>query len=492
MQVIAYLPAGGGLTMEASFMIRSYHPIPGVGVAGLVTQWGSGGLMASLVLAGTESNNPSVRFSIAIDGAEVTYQPAEPLIGDWHQAAGVYRVGDDAGQSTMELWLDGKKVGEKSFPIPEKQNVLPLSGFAFGVDAPTFTQGKTTGRVIDGLLDDVAISTEPLTPGTFFFPNNRQMKSKRQNFELKSDTIRTDFELLMAEHPEKLVRKLDFSWSNWGFGIERLEDSAIRLQRADIHFIELHGNHYGADLGYQPKETLKILSDHDIRVAGVCGMFSADNDLSSNRPIQRQAAVDYIRRELDFCAAVGGSYLLVVPGAVGRPRPYDQSEFQRSAETLNLVGDLFVKHGVKAAIEPIRAAEVSLVHTIAEATEYLEGVAHPGVAHINGDVYHMQSEEEHIGSAIIAAGDRLTNLHMADSNRCALGKGSIDVDTIIRALYLIEYNQIGRYVTPEPLGPGGDPYPAMYGNPNRAMLDEIVATSASYFRCREKVLTGKY
>ena len=314
----------------------------------------------------------------------------------------------------------------------------------------------------------------------------------KQNYEIKNDKIQAAFEELKSNHPERLSQRLSLSWSNWGFGLEKLEDSAIRLQRSDIHFIELHGNHYGADLGYQPKETLKILADHDIRVSGVCGMFSADNDLSSNRPIQRQAAVDYIRRELDFCAAVGGSYLLVVPGAVGRPQPYDQSEFQRSVETLNLVGDLFVKHGVKAAIEPIRAAEVSLVHTIAEAAEYLEGVAHPGVAHINGDVYHMQSEEEHIGAAIIAAGDRLTNLHMADSNRCALGKGSMDVDTIIRALYLIEYNTTGRYVTPEPLGPGGDPYPAMYGKPNRAMLDEIVATSASYFRCREKALTGDH
>ena len=314
----------------------------------------------------------------------------------------------------------------------------------------------------------------------------------KQNYEIKNQKIHAAFEELKSNHPERLNQRLSLSWSNWGFGLEKLEDSAIRLQRHGIRWIELHGNHYGADLGYQPKETLKILGDHDIRVSGVCGMFSADNDLSSNRPIQRQAAVDYIRRELDFCAAVGGSYLLVVPGAVGRPRPYDQSEFQRSVETLNLVGDLFVKHGVKAAIEPIRAAEVSLVHTIAEATEYIEGVAHPGVAHINGDVYHMQSEEEHIGAAIIAAGGRLTNLHMADSNRCALGKGSIDVDTIIRALYLIEYNTGGRYVTPEPLGPGGDPYPAMYGNPNRAMLDEMVGTSASYFRRREKVLTEKH
>jgi sugar phosphate isomerase/epimerase len=50
------------------------------------------------------------------------------------------------------------------------------------------------------------------------------------------------------------------------------------------------------------------------------------------------------------------------------------------------------------------------------------------------------------------------NLHMADSNRCALGKGSLDVDTIIMALYLIGCNQEGIFVTPEPLGPSGDPF----------------------------------
>jgi sugar phosphate isomerase/epimerase len=136
---------------------------------------------------------------------------------------------------------------------------------------------------------------------------------------------------------------LNLSWSNWGFGIESLAHSAARLQKAGIRFIELHGNHYGPDLGYKVAKTLKILGEHEIEVGGVCGMFSADNDLSSNRAIHRQAALDYLRREIEFTAAVGGKYLLVVPGAVGRPRPYDATEFERSVETLQLVADLFVR-----------------------------------------------------------------------------------------------------------------------------------------------------
>lgn len=105
-----------------------------------------------------------------------------------------------------------------------------------------------------------------------------------------------------------------------------------------------------------------MLADHGIAVASIYGIFSADNDVSSNRPHRRQAALDYLKREVLFAAEIGAGYLLVVPGAVG----------------------------------------------------------HPGVCHINCDVYHMQAEEEHIGEAILA-----------DSNRRALGRGSLDLDTII-------------------------------------------------------------
>jgi sugar phosphate isomerase/epimerase len=205
----------------------------------------------------------------------------------------------------------------------------------------------------------------------------------------------------------------------------------------------------------------------------------------------RQAAIDYLLTEVPFTQAVGGAYLLVVPGAVGRPKAYDEVEFERSAETLAQCGDLFVKHNVKAAIEPIRSAEVSLVHTMADAKRYLAAVNHPGICHINGDVYHMQSEERHIGEAIVDAGDQLVNLHFADSNRCALGEGFLDVCTIIRALYVIGFNNGERFVTFEPLGPGGDPYPAMHGKPDKLKLDALVSTSIGYFReCEELVLAN--
>lgn len=309
-----------------------------------------------------------------------------------------------------------------------------------------------------------------------------------QNVDRWRREVTEQFLQAKAQNPEKFTRRLDLSWSNWGFGIEDLETSCARLAVAGLKFIELHGNHYGNDLGYKLEPTLEILGRHGLAVSGVCGMFSDDNDLSSNRPIHQQEAIDYIRREVAFTAAVGGKYILVVPGAVGRPDAYDDTEFERSVAALNSIADVFVDSGVKAAIEPIRAAEVSLVRSVADAVEYIEAVDHPGVQHINGDVYHMQSEEANIPNAILAAGDRLVNLHLADSNRTALGDGSMDIDTMIMALYLIGHNQEGRFVTPEPLGPGAGPYPARNGKPDAAKLDKLVHDSISYFRAREEAV----
>lgn len=310
-----------------------------------------------------------------------------------------------------------------------------------------------------------------------------------QHFEEKNERIKARFDELKKKSPVK--ERLKLSWSNWGFGRETLAASAERLAKNKVPYIELHGNHYGPDLGYKVDETLKTLADHGLKVSGVCGMFSADNDLACNRATVRQAAIDYLKREVPFTKAVGGSYLLVVPGAVGRPKAYDDVEFERSAETLAAWAHLFTEHGIKAAIEPIRSAEVSLVHTVADAKRYLKAVNHAGVGHINGDVYHMQSEESHIGEAIVDAGDQLVNLHFADSNRCALGEGAMDVATIIRALYVIGFNEGNRFVTFEPLGPGGDPYPAMHGKPDKAKLDALVSTSIRYFREVEEMVVSE-
>ncbi|NLZ89702.1 MAG: sugar phosphate isomerase/epimerase, partial [Clostridiales bacterium] len=89
-----------------------------------------------------------------------------------------------------------------------------------------------------------------------------------QNYQKKDMAIRVAFEQLKKDYPEQLKKRLKFSWSNWGFGLESFAISCKRLEKAGIHYIELHGNHYGADLGYNAKEIGKIMSDHGVACGG--------------------------------------------------------------------------------------------------------------------------------------------------------------------------------------------------------------------------------
>jgi sugar phosphate isomerase/epimerase len=244
---------------------------------------------------------------------------------------------------------------------------------------------------------------------------------KLQNYELINQKIKERFLEIKKNEPERFSKRLKLSWSNWGFGMESLEDSVKRLSKFGVNFIELHGNLYGKDLGYKPKEVNKILSSYGVKVSGICGMYSADNDFSSNKPSIRQNAIDYTYRNVEFGAEVGARYFLIVPAAVGRPIKYDDMEFDRSVEALKIVENVFKKTKIRGAVEPIRSAETSIVHSFEDAKKYIAAVASSGIQHINGDVYHMLVEESHIGNAIINAKGMLTNLHMADTNRCSLG-----------------------------------------------------------------------
>jgi len=310
---------------------------------------------------------------------------------------------------------------------------------------------------------------------------------KPQNYQLKNNEVIEKFIELRKKNPN-IVRKLNLSWSNWGFGIEPFEQSIARLAKFNVGYIELHGNRYGPDLGYGTDETKQILDDYGVKVSGVCGMISPESELSSNKPHITQRSIDYFRRNIEMCAEFGGSYLLFGAGAVGRPTPYDDQEFHRAAQAIRILGDDFVEAGVRGAIEPIRAAEVSFCHTFEDAKKLIKEVDHPGVQHIAGDIYHMYTEEQNIAGTLLEDGHMLTNLHMADSNRRALGLGSMDLDLILMALYVVGYNNDKCFCSAEPLGPGGDPYPQMFGNPSPELLDSMVEQTANYFYEREEIL----
>jgi len=309
-----------------------------------------------------------------------------------------------------------------------------------------------------------------------------------QNFEKKNAEIRLRYVREKRENPARFARPIDLSWSIWMFGAEPVGASLERLSKSGIRYVELKGDRWTKDSGIPAGVLREALASTGTKVSGVCGIYSAENDLSSTSAYMRQNAIDYIRREVELISELEGKYLIVVPSAVGRPEAVDSAEMARSADALRRCADDFAKANVKAAIEPIRSSEVSLVHSVADAIRYLEAVGKPAIGHINGDVYHMSLEESNIGEAILLAGDRLANLHLADTNRDALGTANLDLDTVIMAAYLAGMNQEGRFLTPEPLGPFPDPYVLSNGPCNVEVMDALVRKTVACFREREAIV----
>jgi len=307
---------------------------------------------------------------------------------------------------------------------------------------------------------------------------------KPQNYRVLDQVVVRAF-LAVRKNFTASTPRLRLSWSNWSFGTEPLHVSLARLRRYGVGYIELHGNLYGPDLGYKARDVVAALEANDIRVSGVCAMLGPDQCVSSDRPHVRQRAIDYLRRQADFCKDVGGSYLLFGAGAVGLPATRDERELGRAAETIRVVGEYFAEVGVRGTIEPIRQEEVTQIHTLADCVRLLDLIDHPGVKHISGDAYHMLSGEQHVGKAILEYGSRMNNLGLADTNRRGLGQGLLDVDIIEMALYAVGYNVGENYATAEPLAAGASAYSSLHGEPEPAVMDDLVSITASTFHQRE-------
>jgi len=306
-----------------------------------------------------------------------------------------------------------------------------------------------------------------------------------QSFRLADQQV---VERFLAIRPAADAPRLQLAWSTWGFGREPFADSVARLARHGVRWIELHGDRYGADLGTPVAEIRAALDAHGVQVAGICGMVSVESELAATSPVVRQRAIDYFKRHAELCKELGGTYVLFAAGAVGRPVRYDDHEWARAIDTAQRIAPTFEELGVVGALEPVRPDEVSLVHTLAEGVEMLERIDRPGVSHLNPDLYHMLAGERHLGLAILEHGERFASIHLADTNRRALGSGHLDLDVVQMALHAVGHARPDRFCAAEPLGAGADPYTSMHGPADPEALDALVGQTARTWREREELI----
>jgi sugar phosphate isomerase/epimerase len=106
------------------------------------------------------------------------------------------------------------------------------------------------------------------------------------------------------------------------------------------------------------------------------------------------------------------------------------------------------EEGVQLALEPMHpqcAKEWTILTSLDDALRVIEELDHPQLKLVV-DTYQL-AEEPDVPQQIAACGDRIGIVHLADAranisveqNRCPLGKGKVDFDSIFAALSQIDY-----------------------------------------------------
>lgn len=185
------------------------------------------------------------------------------------------------------------------------------------------------------------------------------------------------------------------------------------------------------------------------RAAGVA--FSSvcvvmDHFIGDFDAARRRDAIENMKLLLSVIAELGGRGA-ITPAAYGmfsrRLPPFEPPRTPEDdqavlIEGLTELGEHAAREGVVVLFEPLNRYEDHMVNTLAQAVALCRAVGLPSVC-VMADVFHMNIEERDPAAAIIAAGDKLQHVHLADSNRLQPGAGHLDLRPILAALHCIGY-----------------------------------------------------
>jgi len=270
---------------------------------------------------------------------------------------------------------------------------------------------------------------------------------------------------------------MQYSISNWIYATEDLEKSLQRLAKYKYDAVELEGEPDKEK--YEPKKVKKMLQQYGLEVSSIAGMYlwkeEIKRDLASSDKKIREQTIAYLIKCIDYARLISAKLVIVVPAAVSKLAPSlsKKEDWKNSVKAVQEVAKYAEKKDILLAIEPINRYETYLVNSVQDALGYSREINSSHVK-IMADTFHMNIEERDIPEAIRIAGNNLINVHIADSNRCSVGRGHTNFKALIKALKEINYQYA---LTLEPLPPVSDPYLALEEGVSENIFDQYAAES---------------
>ena len=239
-----------------------------------------------------------------------------------------------------------------------------------------------------------------------------------------------------------------FSFYTISFKGESFAAGAARLARLGFDAVEVPGD---PEL-FDGKAVSAALAGTGLKASGVCGrMYGPERDLTTADPANRAKAIDYYSAAAEFAGRIGAPILIIAPTSVRRvlPETTAEREWGLAVEGIAAIADRARGSGVAIVIEAWNRYETYLVNRLDQADRMRRDVGRDNVG-IMGDLFHMNIEEADMAGALRDHGAHLLNIHFADSNRRAPGRGHIDLAPVMAALKAIGYR---HYLSAELLPP---------------------------------------
>lgn len=190
---------------------------------------------------------------------------------------------------------------------------------------------------------------------------------------------------------------------------------------------------------WHPARTADLLAGLGLG-ATVCAVMPRGRELVATTSDVVAATQDYLRACIDAAATVGSGVVAgPIYASVGRTWRFGPSERAAYAhelrEALAPVADYGAARAVRVGIEPLNRYETSVVNTVEQGLEIIDGLPAEGVG-LTLDTYHLNIEEQDPAAAVqlAASAGRLAHVQVCANDRGAPGADHMDWPALRAAL----------------------------------------------------------
>jgi D-psicose/D-tagatose/L-ribulose 3-epimerase len=196
---------------------------------------------------------------------------------------------------------------------------------------------------------------------------------------------------------------------------------------------------------FRPEEwdaafTKRLLRENGLKATASLGLTDAVN-ISSEDPEVCRAGEEHLTKVLRFLHELESTHLVGVIYApmkkhLRAPTPLEVANGQAA---LGRLAELAEGLGIRLGLEVVNRYESNILNTGKQALEYVQTIGSDNID-VHLDTYHMNIEESDMFQPVLDAGERLGYVHIGESHRGYLGTGSVDFDTLFRALAHIRFD----------------------------------------------------